>query len=234
VSTSRLIGPDELIVVARRLGELNREAVFVGGAVVPLLVTDAGAEAPRPTTDVDVVVELTSRTAFSRLEERLRALGFAHDMTSNEICRWQVEGITVDVMPSDESVLGFSNRWYADVFASPVVYPLAPDVTIRLIAPALMLATKLEAFHGSHREHAGDYYASRDMEDIVTLLDGRPELPGEIQGASPELRAYLMTELGQIRNDPRFIEALPYLVTGDQTGPRRAGRLLARLASLTS
>src|SRR4028119_950961 len=28
------------------------------------------------------------------------------------LCRWQYEGISIDVMPCDESVLGFSNRWY--------------------------------------------------------------------------------------------------------------------------
>ncbi len=44
-----------------------------------LWVTDPAAPAPRPTKDVDVVVEVTSRASFHEFEARLRALGFKED-----------------------------------------------------------------------------------------------------------------------------------------------------------
>lgn len=46
---------------AAALGELSAEVVFVGGATVSLWITDPGAPPPRPTLDVDVVVEVSSR-----------------------------------------------------------------------------------------------------------------------------------------------------------------------------
>jgi hypothetical protein len=28
------------------------------------------------------------------------------------MCRWRRDGVVVDVMPVDERILGFSDRWY--------------------------------------------------------------------------------------------------------------------------
>lgn len=36
----------------------------------------------------------------------------------NPISRWDCDGILLDVMPIDKSVLGFSNRWYKDAQAN--------------------------------------------------------------------------------------------------------------------
>ena len=68
-----------LVQVARGLGDLRPEVVFVGGAVVELFVTDPAAPRPRFTEDVDVVVEITTRAEWSRLGERLRSRGFRED-----------------------------------------------------------------------------------------------------------------------------------------------------------
>lgn len=100
-------------LVARRLGELRKEVVFVGGASTALLITDPAAPDVRATTDVDVIVEVASTFDYYRLADKLRFLGFAED-TGEEapMCRWRIDGIAVDVMPTDEGILGFSNRWY--------------------------------------------------------------------------------------------------------------------------
>jgi len=45
--------------VAERLAELNGRMVFLGGATLGLLITEPGAPAPRPTRDVDLIVEIT-------------------------------------------------------------------------------------------------------------------------------------------------------------------------------
>jgi hypothetical protein len=65
--------------VARALGELREDVVFLGGAVVALLITDPGAAPVRFTADVDVIVDLSSKVAYDRLAQRLRALGFRED-----------------------------------------------------------------------------------------------------------------------------------------------------------
>lgn len=84
--------------------------MFVGGATVSLYATDPElAEEVRPTDDVDVVVELASYGGYAEIDEKLRALGFANDVESGVICRYRLQGIVVDVMPTEPKVIGFSN-----------------------------------------------------------------------------------------------------------------------------
>jgi len=74
---SNIPPPIELIgYAAERLGDLCKQVTFLGGAVVTLLVTDKGSRYPRPTEDVDVAIELTSRQGFYDLEKTLRKRGF--------------------------------------------------------------------------------------------------------------------------------------------------------------
>lgn len=78
-----------LQTVAKGLGELKDEMVFVGGSVAELYADNPAASEIRPTIDVDCVVEISSRLKFARLEEKLRAKGFANDTSkSAPICRW--------------------------------------------------------------------------------------------------------------------------------------------------
>ena len=65
--------------VAERLGTLRDSVVFVGGAVVDLLITDPAAPTVRPTTDVDVIVEVASLHDYHKLGNLLRSLGFRED-----------------------------------------------------------------------------------------------------------------------------------------------------------
>ena len=89
------------------------ECAFVGGCATALLVTDPAAAEPRITYDVDVIVEVASYAEYARLSKRLRALGFSEDSSEGApLCRWVCDGMKLDVMPTDEKVLGFANRWY--------------------------------------------------------------------------------------------------------------------------
>jgi hypothetical protein len=77
-----------LEAVARRLGPLLTEVVLVGGQVAELVITDPAAVRLRPTTDVDAVIDVTTRSRLAALEERLRALGFRNDIAPGApICR---------------------------------------------------------------------------------------------------------------------------------------------------
>ena len=59
--------------VAKRLGDLRDHVVFVGGAILGLLIDEPGSSTPRPTDDVDVIIEVSSRQRYYVLEEQLRA-----------------------------------------------------------------------------------------------------------------------------------------------------------------
>ncbi len=102
-----------LQTVANGLGELKKDMVFVGGAVAELYATNPASSDIRPTLDVDCVIELHSKTNYAKLEDNLRAKGFANDTSEGApICRWIYQNIMVDVMPTDANILGFSNIWY--------------------------------------------------------------------------------------------------------------------------
>jgi hypothetical protein len=49
-----------LEIAASALGPLAQEVGFLGGATIELWITDPAAQAPRPTDDVDVIVEIGS------------------------------------------------------------------------------------------------------------------------------------------------------------------------------
>lgn len=76
-----------LRVIAEALGELREQVVFLGGAVVGLLVSDPLAESVRATYDVDGVVDL-DWSRFRRLEERMYVQGFTREVESGVVCRW--------------------------------------------------------------------------------------------------------------------------------------------------
>src|SRR5574340_1250192 len=94
-----------LEIAAARLGALSEEIVFLGGCATGLLITDPLAPPIRATTDVDVICEAASLIDYQRLSKRLRALGFSEDQSPDApICRWQAEGIVLDVMPTHPEI----------------------------------------------------------------------------------------------------------------------------------
>jgi len=103
------IGP--LRAVSRQLNEAGLRYAFTGGAIVNLLLDDPEFAPARPTDDVDVIVEVVSGTRYDRVEAVLRECGFEHDMSEDApMCRWKLDGLTVDVMPTDGSRMGLNTR----------------------------------------------------------------------------------------------------------------------------
>ena len=183
---------DALIRLVDKLGPLARELVFVGGRVAELLVTDPGATRVRPTNDSDAVVEVTGKTGYYRFGNRLRDRGFVEDNRPGApVCRWRSEDDVLDVLPVDGSVLGFRNAWYGHVRRESVLYELMPGMTVSIASAPAFLATKWDAFHDRAQD---DWYGSHDLEDIVTVVAGRPEVPEEIADTGTELREYLISE----------------------------------------
>jgi hypothetical protein len=140
---------DLLELAADTLGELLEEVVFVGGATVVLWITDPGAPPVRPTKDVDVVVEVATRSAFHEFEARLRERRFAEDQEEGVICRWRhPSGLILDAMPSQPGILGFENRWQGAAIPHAIERELPSGAPIRAVSPPYLLATKLAAFKG--------------------------------------------------------------------------------------
>ena len=153
------------------------ELVFVGGCVTGLLISDKAATGVRPTFDVDVITEATTYTEYAHLSERLRKLGFVEDTGEGALpCRWFNGDTRLDVMPLDEKILGFSNPWYVPAIETAQAFELEKGFYIRVLTAPYFRATKSVAF--KDRGH-GDYLSSHDLEDVITVVDGRPELLAE-------------------------------------------------------
>lgn len=219
---------ERLCLVARRLGPLREQVVFLGGATTALLVTDPAAPAPRPTKDVDVIIEVGSRVEYSTtLREKLLDLGFREDTDDDApVCRWVVDHVKVDIMPTEGDVLGFSNRWYGPAMREATAHELPDGTSIRVISAPHFVAAKIEAF-GSRGE--GDHLASRDLEDLAFVIDGRAEIVNEVQVAAEDLRAYLSQHLGELLDTPAFLDALPGHLPGDAASQRRLPALREKL-----
>jgi predicted nucleotidyltransferase len=194
-------------VVAKGLKGLKDEVVFVGGATIDLFITDPAAPGTRETDDVDCVIELVGKAKYYALEEKLRALGFQNPLDEEKpvLCRWKFCGITVDVMPTDASVLGFTNRWYRDGMIHAEEFKLPNGERVSVLSLPYLIATKLEAFHGRGK---GDYMGSKDIEDIVALLDGCSDAEQKIVAAPAEIQKYLRQEFAKLLVDNLFLAGL--------------------------
>ncbi|MCA6952926.1 hypothetical protein QWJ20_14100 [Pectobacterium sp. S5] len=196
-----------LVEVALALGsDLVKQVTFVGGCTTALLLTDeVTAEQVRHTDDVDLIVHVISYTKYNALQEELKKKGFkivAPDKGEDiPICAMQLNELRVDIMPDDESILGFSNRWYKEAMENSFDYQLNEDITIKLVSPDYFVATKLEAWLGRGK---GDALTSRDIEDIINLIDGREELISELSNSSDTVKAFISEQLSQLLEDSNF------------------------------
>lgn len=214
--------------VASGLRDLRTSVVFVGGATTALYINDNAAPSPTPSDDVDFVVEIGSLLELESLEKKLSQLGFKTPVDENlPICRKTFNGITVDIMPTDPEILGFSNPWYPEALAEKIESNLPDQTKIYIFSLPYFLATKLAAYESRGKK---DPRWSQDLEDIVTVLDGNTDVSALIKSGSQKVTDYLKNELRElIADEPMFEEIaegfLPYGV--ERTG--RVKRLLQML-----
>jgi hypothetical protein len=180
--------------VHQALGELSQRVIFVGGATVSLYADRPSVES-RPTEDVDILIELLNYSGYAELEEALRKKGFQNDIESGVICRYKVQGIIVDVMPTRGEILGFTNRWYLSGYADSMQKDLGSGCIVRVFQPPYFIASKLEAFKG---RGSGDGRMSSDFEDIIFVLNNRKLIWDEMQSCKPDLKKYLKAEFRKI------------------------------------
>jgi predicted nucleotidyltransferase len=199
-----------LIRMVEALGDLHEQFVFVGGCATALLITDPAAPRVRATHDVDAIVAIVSLPGYQRLGKILRERGFVQTLETGEPpYRWVYAGMQLDVMPVSEMGLGFSNRWYESAMRKATAVRLREELEIQLVSPAHFVATKLEAFEDRGKS---DYLESHDLEDVLSVIDGRPELVAELAQAEPSLREYVAGVFARLVADAGFLNALPGLI----------------------
>jgi predicted nucleotidyltransferase len=205
-----------LMRVVDRLAPLLDRFVFLGGVVTELLITSAAAGSPRQTKDVDVVVNALNLGEYSEtLRERFLACGLVEDTSPGApVCRWCLDDLIVDIMPTRGQILDFSCEWYQVAFDTAQPTMLPNGSMIRLVTPACFLATKLAAFGDRGRR---DPMASHDLEDLVSVIDGRREIVADLAAAPRDLRTYVAERLSHFlaRSDADVLLAAQLMPDSD-------------------
>ncbi len=219
-------------LIAQALGPLCDQLVFVGGCAVDLLLTDPAAAAPRVTYDVDLLVQVAALPGYHAMEKQFSRLGFKRDVSEDApICRWLFRDLQVDLMPTDSAILGFANRWYPLVAVSAREIKLPSGVSIRLITAPTFVATKFEAFRDRGR---GDLLGSHDLEDIVNVVEGRPEIVAEVASSPKELRDYLAKQCAMLLTMPNFMDVLPGMIFPDEHLAARVTTVAHRFSQIAA
>ena len=192
--------------VAKGLKELNDKMVFIGGAVISLYTDDPSADEIRPTSDIDMTINLANYAEWAKMQERLAELNFYPDPQGQSICSYKYQDIAIDIMPAEDSSIGISNQWYKPGFKNLQKIQLEKEgVEINILPAAYFLATKLEAFIDRGKN---DFYGSHDFEDIIYLIDNRSTIVSEILKADEEVKHFIKTELTDIKNHKQSDEIL--------------------------
>ena len=218
----------ELRRAAELLQDLDAPMVFVGGSVAPLYYQNTaylGEE--RPTLDVDCVIEVASRLRLAEISEHMRQLGFSEGIEPNDpICRWRGRGLVLDLVPLNETLLGFSNRWYAAGWHAVERRDLS-GIEIGILSFDYYLATKIEAFS----QRGQDPRMSHDLEDVFLILAARNDLNADRGSIASDVRAFLATVFDSLfrgRHADEIIGAyLPAI--GDHDAEARIRRFVNRI-----
>jgi predicted nucleotidyltransferase len=219
-----------ILMVAQALGDqLLQQVAFVGGCTTGLLITDEMTkESVRYTDDVDLIISVMGYTGWHKFSEQLVNHGFRISMDDEVNCRFRLDELQVDFMPDDADVLGFTNRWYKDALKTAETYLISDQINIRLVTPIYFLATKFEAFKGRGKN---DLLSSRDIEDILNVIDGRAELHQELLEAAEDVKGYLVNEFKSLLNFPD----INYLIQSTASNDKgRAQLIFERIKKITT
>lgn len=108
---------------------------------------------------------------------------------------------------------------------------MEPGLKIFMVSPVYFCASKLEAFGDRGKN---DHLGSRDLEDLIAVVDGRKELVGEIQAAQSDVRSYLAKEITKLLSTRGFVDALPGHLAPDSASQERITTVMARLKEIAS
>jgi predicted nucleotidyltransferase len=225
---------DNLIRVARALAEIREQRfVFAGASILPLLLNDPAAPAARFTGDVDAVVDVLTYDQWERLQSRLRECGVVvranPAVGKGRICLFHLNEIEVDIMPVRISILMHPSRMLEIGFQFAEPHQLADDLEILALSASGLLAAKLEAFGD---RGVREFPISKDLEDIVALLDRRLDISAELSAAPDEMRYFIAAATTRLLGDGHVLDVISDLLR-DRERERRVIELMRTLASIS-
>ena len=190
--------------IAGSLEELNKQVVYVGGAVVSLYINDPAADDVRPTKDIDITLQITSFSELEKLRKELVAKGFYQTAEDNVICRFRYEDLKVDVMSTKAIAWAPANPWFEPGFAHLETMEVEGQA-IRILSLPYFLATKYTAFKDRADKNPR---TSHDLEDITYVLDNRTDLVEVVLNSTPDIRSFLKVAFEEVIENDLLQEAI--------------------------
>lgn len=186
------------------------DPVFIGGGIVSMLITDPEAPQALFTKDVDLVLEIASHPEFFAMEKALEGVGFRrpHDEYAEPVT-WEWEGVRVDSLPHRPILTFPHNRWFVFLMKDAEQVEVLPGCRAWRASAPSFLATKFEAFFS---RGMNNFLKSKDIGDILAVVNGRSESLQEIQQAAPDVRGFLRQKFGWLLEQRHFMECLSDLV----------------------
>lgn len=190
--------------IARALGELNMQVIYVGGATVGLYINDPAADDVRPTKDVDISLAIATIGELEKIREELIEKGFIQTAEDNVICRFRYEDVKIDVMNTKAIGWAPANRWFAPGFEQRETID-TDEETIQIVPLPYFLATKFEAYNNRGNKEPR---TSHDFEDIVYVLDNRMDIVAQLLKSPEDVKPFLKSEFESILADKIKQEAI--------------------------
>lgn len=219
---------ENLLEAVRQMEELSDDVVFVGGATISCYITDEAMPGIRATKDVDCIVGVENRTKYYSFIDRLKEKGFLEDTTEGSpICRYRKDGVLLDVMPTKENILGFTNDWYTSGLRNPIQIT-KEDCSFKVLNIGFAIATKLAAFRSRGKS---DHYMSHDLEDIIAIFDGNHDIVKLLKDChgDPKLRSFFKQELSELLQNPEFLASIEGHINDRNFASERSQIVINRL-----
>lgn len=206
---------ERLQMIAEGMQDLNERLVYVGGALAGSYASDPAALEPRPTTDVDCVVNSANYAEHAAFEEQLRKQHFQNDTESEPpvICRWIYNGELVDVMSYEEKSLSFGNRWYRPGFEHREQYQLPSGKKIYRLPAPYYIATKIDALLS---RGGNDWRGAKDFEDIIYVLNYCTDFMTRFRATETDVQQYLSEQFAQMLQRPNLNEEIECAISADE------------------
>ena len=219
-----------LEMIAEGFADLRPRIVFVGGATLPLYATDSSAFRYTQSQGVDCVMKEIVESRYGHWDEKLKQYGFELESSPYvPVQQWKYRGIQIQLGAADVYLSCFQNRWYEDGFFHARPFRLPSGTPIRIFNPVYFLATKIEAFMNRGRF---DFRKSEDFEDIVYLLDNRPEIHRELAEAFHDVRTFVQKSFKRFLAHPGLEEGIAWTLPHG-SGEERIFRILQLIQDIT-
>ena len=223
---------DNLIRVARALAPIREyRFVFAGASILPLLLDDPAAPPPRFTVDVDAVVDVITYAQWERLQRRLHDCGLVvradAPVGRGRMCLFHLDQVDVDIMPARMPMILPPSRMLELGFRFAEPHEISEGLEIFVLSAPGLLAAKLEAFADRGKR---DVHMSKDLDDVVALIDRRLGIDCEIAVAPDEMRQFIASSTRWLLADSNVIDVISDLLR-DRERERRLIDLMRRLSA---